>query len=178
MRSPIAFLFMCLLVGLIGCQEAAPAKKSPDAPKKSAAEVELKAIKLAELTEAINAHKGKIVVVDVWATFCPPCKAEFPHLVELHHKYAKDVVCMSVTVDEEKDKDAALKFLKKQEATFLNYQVDYGDLQNDWVFSGVPVVRVYSPSGKVAEQFTNSDPDKKAFTYAEVEQAVQKLLKK
>lgn len=177
MKIDRVLITMAVLFAVVSCSTP-PAPKA-DPPKKPAArEVELKSITLDALTAAIKEHRGKVVVVDVWATFCAPCKAEFPHLVELHHRYEKDVVCMSVTVDEENRTAAALKFLKDQEATFPNYQVDYAPLQNEWVFSGVPVVRVYAPSGEVAQQFTNADVDQPPFTYADVEKVVKSLLKK
>lgn len=39
-------------------------------------------------SQKLKEYKGKIVVLDFWATYCPPCLAEIPHLVELQNKYA------------------------------------------------------------------------------------------
>jgi len=58
--------------------------------------VQLKIVKYGELTEAVRVQKGKVLVVDVWADFCIPCKEEFPNLVRLHKKYAeKGLSCFS-----------------------------------------------------------------------------------
>jgi peroxiredoxin len=46
---------------------------------------------------------GKVVVMDIWATWCPPCRAEIPYVIRLSKKYAgKDVVIVGVSVDQRK----------------------------------------------------------------------------
>lgn len=94
-----------------------PAAKKPDGKV---------AIAVADKTEVLDAavkqHKGKVVLIDFWATWCAPCVKKFPHLVELHRKYAdKGLVCMSVTLDDEEDKGKALTFLQDKGATFPNF---------------------------------------------------------
>lgn len=143
-----------------------------------AAAVELKSVKLKELIAAIKSQKGKVVVLDVWAEFCLPCKQEFPNLVRLHEKHAKDgVVCMSLTVDELKDREAALKFLRKQRATFANLIIDEEAhvWQDHFDLKGVPAVFVFDRTGK-QHRFDNDDPDRQ-FTYTDVEKLLAKLLK-
>src|SRR5712671_2316412 len=77
-------------------------------------EVTLKVITAKEWPGVINSFKGKIVAVDVWATWCGPCKENFPHHVEMHKKYAKDgVQCISAAVNKVAVKDEALAFLKE-----------------------------------------------------------------
>ena len=60
--------------------------------------------------------KGKIVVVDFWASWCSPCAKSFPVLDELQKKYADRVVVLAVNVDEKKSKMDA--FLAKHPVTF------------------------------------------------------------
>src|SRR5207249_4554750 len=52
--------------------------------------VEVKEVKYAGLGDLVRQNRGKVVVLDFWATYCLPCKREFPHLVGLHKKYARD----------------------------------------------------------------------------------------
>jgi thiol-disulfide isomerase/thioredoxin len=88
-------------------------------PAFAADEIKLEPTDLDGVLKAVAAHKGKVVVVDVWGVFCVPCKEKFPHMVKLHNDLAKEgLVLISLTVDEPEDKDGALAFLKKQNATF------------------------------------------------------------
>jgi thiol-disulfide isomerase/thioredoxin len=53
---------------------------------------------------SLSSLKGKVVYVDVWATWCGPCRREIPDLQQMEHDYAgKDVVFVSVSVDESKE---------------------------------------------------------------------------
>src|SRR5262249_37812095 len=125
-------------------------------------------------------NKGKIIVVDVWATFCIPCMKEFPNLVEIHQQHAKDgVVCMSVSVDDSDNREKALKFLQAKGAAFPNFLLDEDASvwQEAWKSKGVPIVFVFNRDGTQAGKFDSDDPDKQ-FSYKDVKAKVDELLKK
>src|SRR5260221_8864246 len=141
--------------------------------------VELASVKLAALKDAIAKHKGKVVVVDFWATFCVPCQAEFPNLVKLNKDLAgRGVACISVTIDDADDKAAALKFLKKRGAAFENYHLDENEkvYQKEFGFASVPTVLVYGKDGALAKKF-NADKDENKFTYKDVRKLVDEIIK-
>lgn len=148
---------------------------APGAP----AEVTLAVVKYGQLAEAVQARRGSVVVVDAWGTFCPPCRREFPNLVRLHERYAKDgLVCMSVSVDPVDRREAALEFLKVQRATFPNFLLDEpGEVwQQRWHTDSVPVVFVFDREGRRAAKFDDHDPNK-PLHYADVETLVRELLR-
>jgi thiol-disulfide isomerase/thioredoxin len=138
--------------------------------------ISLKKAKFEELERAIAAHRGKVVVVDFWATYCSPCKKEFPHLVEIHREYAGKVVAISVSVDDEEDADKALKFLRQQKATFENFLlVEPAEAyQKRYDFVAVPLVLVYGRDGSIARRFKSDDEE---FTYKDVRGFLQTLVK-
>ena len=164
----------------VACLSMALTALAVAAPLRAEDKVELQVVKMDALESAIAQHKAKIVVVDFWATFCIPCKAEFPNLVKLHKEQAKDgVVCISVTVDDPDDKAVALKFLTQKKATFENFLLDEPaeKYQKKWGFTSVPTVLIYSRDGKLVKKF-NGDKPENVFTYKDVRKLVDELLRK
>lgn len=75
-------------------------------------------------TVRLSDYRGKAVVVNFWATWCPPCKTEMPWLVELENKYrAQGLEIIGVALDEA-SKDEIAKFARDMR---LNYSVVIGD---------------------------------------------------
>src|SRR5262249_1606730 len=125
--------------------------------------------------------KAKYTLVDAWATTCGPCKENFPHLVEMHHKYgSKGLAVMSLSLDDPTDTKAvasAEKFLSEKKAVFTNglLNEEFGDGFDKLAISGIPAVFIYGPDGKEVKRFTMDDPNNQ-FTYEQVEKAVVTLL--
>src|SRR5581483_8496522 len=105
MRRCMALLLAMAMVGL--------------AMGQSEEKVQLHIVTYDELCTAIDRLKGQVVVVDVWANWCHPCKAAFPHLVDLHEKYAKKgLIAVSISLDFPSDKAEVVKFLQNHRAHF------------------------------------------------------------
>jgi thiol-disulfide isomerase/thioredoxin len=168
-----ALVFTSSLSALLLAADPPPGQKAAPAP----GEVKLAAVTYDQLAEAVRSLRGKVVVVDAWATYCVPCMKEFPNLVRLERTYAQDgLVCISVSVDSPKRQDAALKFLQRQKAAFANYLLteDPPVWPDRWNVKGVPVVFVFDREGRRAAKFDNDEPHQ--FTYEDVEALVKKLL--
>ena len=127
-------------------------------------------VRAPDLDKAVKDQKGKVVLIDCWATWCAPCVKKFPHLVETHKKYSeKGLVCMSLSMDKFGDEDAykqekVLKFLKDKGATFPNFIVTEPKKDEDALmkllgdFSAIPYMVMFDKSGR--RVWTSSD-DKK-----------------
>jgi thiol-disulfide isomerase/thioredoxin len=127
------------------------------------------------------AETSRYVLVDAWATNCGPCKENFPHLVQMHKKYAaKGLAVMSASLDDRDDPKAvaeARKFLKEKGATFPNFLIDeeFPGAYEKFDIGPIPAVFLYGPGGKEIKRFTMEDPDNQ-FTYEQVEKTVAGLL--
>lgn len=138
---------------------------------------------------AVAKHKGKVVVVDAWATWCGPCVQNFPHLVELHQKNAtRGLACISLSLDylgdESMPPDASIpaivKFLTKQGATFDNLVATESltdlSVPEKLGVGQIPAVFVFDRTGKHVKTLTPDSDLKPDQMYAEVERLVDKLL--
>jgi thioredoxin-like negative regulator of GroEL len=129
--------------------------------------------------ETVQQNKGKVVVVEFWATYCRSCKDYFSRLVELNDKYAGEgLAVISFSLDDPTDLDAqerALRFLKEQKATFTNLSLASNEKSEHWWrhlgLRGIPAIFVYDRDGKRVQEFYGADK------YPEVEKLVVQLLK-
>jgi thiol-disulfide isomerase/thioredoxin len=100
-------------------------------------------------------HKGKILFINTWATWCVPCKEEFPDLVRLREYYsARDVVFVGITVDFPDEVESKVKpFLYSQKVNFPNYVQNFKNpedlinLLNEKWRGAVPATFIYDKMG-------------------------------
>lgn len=122
-------------------------------------EVRLDSIRYSDLITELKSLKGKVVLVDVWGTFCIPCKEKFPRVVSMHEAHARrGLAVVSVSVDPPDDNDApaaALQFLKRQRATFRNVQLtDKSEVwQEKWQVVGPPLLFLFDRDGKLVARW-------------------------
>lgn len=144
--------------------------------------VELTAVTFDDMLARIAANKkAKLTLVDAWATWCGPCKKNFPHVVEMHQKYAgKGLAVVSLSLDDRakpKQVNEAREFLKEKKAVFTNFLLDEesGDGFDKLNVNAIPAVFLFGPDGKEVKRFTLDDTENQ-FTYEEVEKVVAALL--
>lgn len=106
------------------------------------------------LAKIIKERKGKPLFLNLWATWCTPCREEFPAICKLAEEY-KDVEFIGISVDfPEEVESKIIPFLKTQKAKFVNYVNGFeGDeelinsLDKDWN-GALPATFIYDKNGK------------------------------
>lgn len=131
----------------------------------------------------LAAFRGKIVVVDNWATWCAPCVERFPRMLAIARKWSRsDIVFVSLSLDDRDDAATAPKvraFLEKNDARIPNYLMNEitPDAFEKLGLLGIPAVHIFDRSGKLALKLTGDNPNSQ-FTEADVEAALRSMTKK
>ncbi len=122
-----------------------PGKEAPDfsQPKSDGTK-----LKLSDL-------KGKVVLLDFWASWCGPCRKENPNVVRLYQKYAdKGFTVMSVSLD--KEKAPWIEAIKRDNLTWTNHVSDLKGWSNEaaqqYKVSGIPFTVLIDKEGKIIQK--------------------------
>ncbi|MGD9903418.1 MAG: TlpA family protein disulfide reductase [Vicinamibacterales bacterium] len=107
---------------------------------------------------SLGAHRGKVVLLNFWATWCGPCKAEIPGFVELQQQYKNDLVVIGLSVDDTAEK--ARPFVEQYK---VNYPIVLGvgrdDIQDAYgPIYGIPASFLISRDGKVCKRHLGIAP--------------------
>ena len=99
----------------------------------------------------LSDYKGKWVLVNYWATWCPPCLEEIPDLIALHGKKSNNLVVIGVAMDY-KNAEQVTDFA---EGLLVDYPIVLGNAQvvsQIGPVQGLPTTYLYNPEGKMVAQ--------------------------
>ncbi len=108
-------------------------------------------------TIRLSDYQGKIVLVNLWATWCAPCRKEIPVLIELQKKYAdKGFIVIGLDVDETETEARIKNFAQEMQINYLLGWISQKD-QNEFLkisrFEGVPQSFLVSRDGELLGVF-------------------------
>jgi thiol-disulfide isomerase/thioredoxin len=166
--------FICLV--LLLAQAAAQKEKATAPAAPAAADPPL--IDPAGYPKVLARYRGKPLLVNFWATWCEPCRDEFPMLVELAKRYKpKGLQVVGISFDDNADMNLVRRFLARNQPEFPNYRLKPGNdaefvhaVSSRWNGS-IPTTVFYTRENRIAGVFVGTRPR------AEFEQAIQELLR-
>ena len=144
-----------LFIVIVGCQKEVEA--GPTAPDFSLKD-------LSGQTVTLEQYRGKVVLLDFWATWCPPCRMTIPMLIKLQDKYRDDgLVILGISIDDPQqitDKD--LRYFIKMNK--INYPVlRYNQKVMKDYFEGervsIPTMFIVDRNGKIRDMIVGYAPD-------------------
>lgn len=108
-----------------------------------------------EIKAIISNREGKLLLVNIWATWCVPCREEFPDLVKIYSKYKDKVDVVGISVDYPDEVNSKiLPFIKKNQGNFPMYvngirssDVFIDLFDKDWN-GAIPATFIYDKNGK------------------------------
>jgi thiol-disulfide isomerase/thioredoxin len=139
--------------------------------------VVVETITISELKDIVSNRQGKPLLINIWATWCAPCREEFPELIQLaiNYKNKIDVIGISVDFPEEID-TKIIPFLEKQITSFTNYVIDVNDpqefiilLSEDWN-GAIPATFIYNTDGDQISKLIGMQ------SYKSFENAIQNVI--
>lgn len=137
----------------------------------SHADATIKTITISELKTVLENNKGKVVILDLWATWCPPCRKEIPGFINLYNKYqGKGVEILGIAFDEN-GLTVVPPFVKKMGINYPVY-VGGGDIAQAYDLQAYPTTIIYGKDGKVTNKHIGFVSEK------EFDNEINELLKK
>ncbi len=125
-----------------------------------AASVALRSIDLAGYKSLIEEHRGQVLLVNFWATWCAPCREEMPALAALEKKLrGKGLRLITISADEPEQRKAAASFLARSKFRGPAYLQQSSDDQafihavSDQWSGALPATFLYDRSGRLARSF-------------------------
>lgn len=155
-RAVVVFLLATVFWGCRTRSQESTAESALSMPPVKSALPAVVPIDEQGLKDLIAQRRGKVLFLNVWATWCVPCVEEFPDLVRLHEEFGnKDVEVVGISADFDDEVETKIvPFLKKQKVPFQNYVASF-KRQDDFInavdrsWSGaLPVSLIFDTGGK------------------------------
>lgn len=107
-------------------------------------------------TVTLSKNDGKPSLINLWASWCPPCKVEMPHLQEAYEKYGDQVNFHMVNLTSLDNKDKMVKYIKDEKYTFPVLLDETGKVGEEYMAFSIPQTYIVDENGQVIEKITGA----------------------
>ena len=171
-------IVLCLLAASIALAQAPAQKHSQAKPDAAAAVPDPPLIDTKGLADILAKHRGKHLMVNFWATWCEPCREEFPMVNELAKQYApQGLVVVGISLDDDGEITLVRRFLGRVNPVFPNFRKKPGhdetfinSIDKAWT-GAIPATFFYAPDGRAVNKLIG-EHKRDAF-----EKAIRELLR-
>ncbi|HYA26986.1 MAG TPA: TlpA disulfide reductase family protein [Thermodesulfovibrionales bacterium] len=108
---------------------------------------------------ALSSLRGKVVILEFWATWCPPCRESVPELNGIYKKYkGKNFELLGIAIDKGKNAPSEVSEFVKKHVVIYPVLVDDKDVNSAYEVSGIPAMFVIDKEGKVVKSLAGYIP--------------------
>ena len=177
-RAAFAAVILASAIALAGnASTVARAQSQGAAADTAAPQKSLEVIDAARYLALVAEHRGKPLMVTFWATWCEPCRDEYPMVNTLVRQYkTKGLEVFAVSLDDDAEESLALRFIAKNAPVFTNYRKKPGkeeefinQVNAKWT-GALPATFFYTPDGRIESQLVGEH------SRAEFVTGIEKLL--
>ena len=151
MQAPATMVLFLALVAASGCNEPGPESK----PENAAPDLVLENVD-GSGTVSLSEQQGKVVLVDLWATWCVPCIAELPHLQAMSDELTPDDFMMLGIVLDSGEREEVVDFLAEKEVTYTQVMGKEDTGEAFGPFLGYPTKYLIDRDGRVVKRYLGS----------------------
>ena len=109
-------------------------------------------------TKTLESYKGEVVLLNVWATWCLPCRTEMPSIQALHDRFAaRGLKVVAISIDKAGATEAIRQFRDQYGLTFEILQDPTGNIQRDYQTTGVPETFIIGRDGLIRRKVIAAD---------------------
>ena len=120
----------------------------------------------------VSGLKGKVVFINFWASWCPPCRAEFPSIQKFFEKYRSIDELVFLTVNLDEDLDAGKMYLEKEKFT-VPFLFPNGNIPKVYFSGSLPTTVILDKTGKIRLQHAGMADYSKDSFYEEINQLLK-----
>lgn len=149
MKKTLLVAMLLCITALYGCKKEGTLQEGGENAQGKITVQDIPVIDSIEYVKIKEANKGKIVVMNFFASWCPPCNAEAPDFVKVYNEYKdKNFIIIGISTDD--DKAAAAKFANKYGIEYPVYLSDRA-IEKKYMVSRLPTTYIYDKEGKLMD---------------------------